>query len=37
MAEAARSRRFEMMELLFRHGAGVNDDAKDRLEMCVDY
>lgn len=37
LAEAARSHCFDMMELLFRHGADVNDDAKDRLEMCVDY
>ena len=36
-AMAAQYRRFEMMELLFRHGADVNDDARDRVEVCIDF
>ena len=37
LAMAAQYRRFEMMELLFRHGADVNDDARDRVEVCIDF
>lgn len=37
LAMEAQYCRFEMMELLFWHGADVNDDTKDRIDVCIDF